>query len=66
MKATALGIWYQQIPNGYVVNPMGEVIEPKVHNGSIYVLVNRKRMAISKITKLDYYDAMEFKKVFVD
>ena len=32
LKGTALGLWYQQIPNGYVVNPLGEVVEPKEHN----------------------------------
>lgn len=64
MKATNLGIWYMQIPNGHVVNPMGEIIEPKVHNGSKFVLVNRKRKAISQLPKLDYKAAVEFKEVF--
>ena len=64
MKATNLGIWYQQIPNGHVVNPMGEVIEPKEHNGSMFVLVKRKRKPISKLPKLDYLEAMRFKEIF--
>lgn len=64
MKATGLGIWYVQIPSGVVVNPLGEIVEPKVHNGSNFVLVNRVRVAISKMPKLDKKAAMEFKKVF--
>ena len=64
LKGTALGLWYQQIPNGYVVNPLGEVVEPKEHNGSKFVLRERKRFAVSKLTKLDYKAAMEFKKIF--
>ena len=64
LKGTALGLWYQQIPNGYVVNPLGEVVEPKEHNGSKFVLRERKRFAVSKLTKLDYRAAMEFKKIF--
>jgi hypothetical protein len=43
MKATALGIWYVQILLHFVVSPVGEVIEPKEHNGSKFVWVNRKR-----------------------
>lgn len=66
MKATALGIWYQQIPYGHVVDPQGEVVEVKEHNGSKFVWVNRKRKPISKLPKLAYSAAMEFKKVFVD
>lgn len=64
MKATALGIYYVQIPYGYVINPQGEVLEVKEHNGSKFVWVDRKRKPISKIVKLDYNAAMEFKKVF--
>ena len=64
MKATNLGIWYQQIPNGHVINPMGEVVEPKVHNGSIFILKNRKRVPISKLPKLNYEEAMNFKDIF--
>lgn len=64
MKATALGIWYQQIPYGYVVNPQGEVVEVKEHNGSKFVWVKRKRKPISKLPQLDYPAAMRFKEVF--
>ena len=60
--ATALGIWYQQIPSGIIVNPMGEIIIPKVHNGSTFVLINRARRPLPK---LDYNAAMEFKEIFV-
>jgi hypothetical protein len=64
MKATALGIWYQQIPGWWVVNPQGEVVEPKEHKGSKFVYVDRKRKPISKITELNREQAMEFKKIF--
>lgn len=68
MKATALGIWYQQIPSGIVVNPLGEIVEPKEHNGSKYVVINRKMVVVSnpKIPKLDYKAAMEFKEIFCE
>lgn len=66
MKATNLGIWYIQIPYNFVVSPQGEVVEVKEHNGSKFVWINRKRVPVSKITKLNYEDAMAFKKVFVD
>jgi len=64
LKGTALGLWYQQIPGGWVVNPQGEVVEPKEHNGSKFIYIDRKRKPISKITKLNREQAMEFKKVF--
>lgn len=64
MKATSLGIWYRQIPSGVVVNPLGEIIAPKFHNGSFYVVVNRKVKAVSKLPQLDYRAAMEFKSIF--
>lgn len=66
MKATNLHLWYMQIPSGIVVNPLGEVIEPKVHNGSKFVLIDRKRVAISRLPKLNYREAMKFKEIFVD
>lgn len=66
MKATALGIWYIQIPYGFIINPQGEVVEPKEHNGSVFVWHKRERKPVSKIPKLTYQQAMEFKKVFVD
>ena len=62
--ATALGLWYVQIPYGFVVSPQGEVVEVKGHDGSRFVWVNRKRKAISSMPKLDYKAAMEFKKIF--
>jgi len=65
MKATNLGLWYQQIPYGWVVNPQGEVIEPKEHNGSKFVWIDRKRIPISRLPKLDYQAAMEFKRIFI-
>ena len=64
MKATALGIWYVQSPLQYVINPQGEVVEVKEHNGSLFVWINRKRKPVSKITKLDYQQAMQFKNIF--
>ena len=64
MKATALGIYYQQIPYGYVISPQGEVLDVKKHNGSLFIWVNRKRKPISKIPKLNYDEAIEFKKIF--
>lgn len=65
MKATNLKLWYMQIPSGIVVNPLGEIIEPKTHNGSRFVLIERKRVAVSKLPKLNYVDAMKFKEIFV-
>lgn len=64
MKATNLGIWYMQIPSMVVVNPLGEIVEAKIHNGSKFVLIDRKRFAVSKLTKLDRAAAMAFNKVF--
>ena len=66
MQATNLGIWYIQLPSGIIVNPLGQVVAPKVHNGSTFILKDRKRLAISKLPKLTYQDAMRFKKIFVD
>lgn len=66
MKATNLGIWYRQIPSGVVVNPLGEIVQPKFHHGSFYVVVNRKMKAVSKLPQLDYKSAMEFKNIFYE
>lgn len=66
MKATNLGIWYRQIPSGIIVNPFGEIIEPKFHHGSWYVVVDRKMKAVSKLPQLDFRSAMKFKEIFVD
>jgi len=65
MKATNLGIWYVQVPHQFVINPIGEVVEPKVHNGSVFVLINRNRVPISKLPELNYQEAMTFKEIFV-
>lgn len=65
MKATALGIWYRQNPYGFIVNPQGEVVEPKKHNGSVFVWHERKRKPVSKIPKLSYQDVDNFKTVFL-
>jgi hypothetical protein len=66
MTVTNLGIWYQQIPSMVVVNPLGEIVEIKEHNGSKFVLRDRKRFAVSKLTKLNKEQAMNFKKIFCD
>lgn len=65
MKGTSLRLWYVQIPNKFVIDPMGNVVEPKLHNGSLYVLIKRKRVPISKLPHLNYEAAMKFKKIFV-
>ena len=64
MKATSLGIWYVQIPLHFVISPQGEVVEPKEHNGSKFVWVNRKRKTINSMPKLNYNEAMRFKEIF--
>jgi len=58
--ATALGLWYVQIPYGFVISPQGEVVEVKEHNGSKFVWVDRKQRFLSSIPKLNYQEAMEF------
>ena len=65
MKATNLGIWYMQIPNKIIVNPLEEIIDPKVHKGSKFVLIERKRAAISKLPKLNYEAAMRFRNIYI-
>ena len=70
MKATALGLWYIQIPYNFLVDPYGTVVEPKIQvkkgKEYPYVWVDRKQRFLSSMPKLDYAAAMEFKKVFVD
>jgi hypothetical protein len=66
MKATALGIWYMQIPYNFIIDPQGNVIEPKIHNGSKFVWVKRERRVLSKIPKMNYEQAMKFKEIFCD
>ena len=63
--ATALGIWYVQIPNNFVVDPFGVVVEPKVYKGNRVILRNRKQVSVSKLPKLNYQATMDFKEVFV-
>jgi len=64
MKATALGVWYMQIPSGLIINPIGAIIEPKHHKGSWYVVKNRKPVAISKLPQIDRKNTMELKEIF--
>lgn len=66
MKATNLGIWYVQIPSNIVVNPLGEVVTPKEHKGSKYVVVDRKYKSVSSLPKLDYTSTMRFKEIFCE
>ena len=67
--ATALGLWYIQIPYNFLIDPYGNVVEPKVQikNGKEYqyVWVNRKQRFLSSIPKLDYKSTMRFKEIFV-
>jgi hypothetical protein len=64
MNVTNLGIWYQQIPSMVVVNPLGKIVEIREYHGSKFVLRDRKRFAVSKLTRLNYHQAMEFKEIF--
>ena len=64
MKATALGIWYKQFPNNYVIDPLGNVVEPKVYKGNRVIIRNRKQVSVSKLPILDYKSAMDFKEIF--
>ena len=64
MKATALGIWYVQIPNKFVVDPFGNVVEPKVYKGNKVIIKNRKQISVSKLPHLNYSDAINFKNIF--
>lgn len=64
MKATALGIWYRQIPNNFIVDPFGNVVEPKVYKGNKVIIRNRKQVSVSKLPALDYKEAMNFKSIF--
>ena len=64
MGIIALGLWYVKIPCNQVVNPQGEIIEVKEHNGSKFVWVNRKRKTINSLPKLSDEDISNFKEVF--
>ena len=64
LKATALGLWYVQIPNKFVVDPFGNVVEPKVYKGNKVIIKNRKQISVSKLPHLNYSDAINFKNIF--
>ena len=64
LKGTALGLWYVQIPNNFVIDPFGNVVEPKVYKGNRVIIRDRKQISVSKLPHLNYYDAMEFKEIF--
>jgi len=65
MKATALGIWYRQIPNNFIIDPLGNVVQPKVYKGNTVIIRDRRQVSVSKLPHLDYRGAMEFKNIFV-
>lgn len=66
MKATALGIYYVQIPNKFVIDPFGNVIQPKIYKGNTVIIRDRKQISVSKLPHLNYSDTMTFKKIFID
>ena len=65
MKGMALGIYYVQIPNNFIVDPFGNIVEPKVYKGNRVIIKNRKQLSVSKLPHLNYQAAMEFKNIFV-
>ena len=66
--ATSLGLWYIQIPYNYLIDPYGNVVEPKVQikkgKEYKYVWIDRKQVFLSAIPKLTYQEAMIFKSIF--
>jgi len=66
LKGTALGLWYVQIPNKFVIDPLGNVVEPKVYKGNRVIIRDRKQISVSKLSHLNYSEAMNFKKIFCD
>jgi hypothetical protein len=64
MTVTNLGLWYVQSPSGIVVNPLGQIVEPTVHNRSACIIKNRVRVPVSKLPHLTKKEAMEFKEIF--
>lgn len=64
MKGTALGIWYVQIPNKFIIDPFGNIVKPKVYKGNTVIIRDRKQVSVSNLPELCYQDAMDFKKVF--
>jgi len=68
MKATNLGIWYVQVPYGFLIDPHGNIVEPKIQikkgKEYKYVWINRKQVFLSSIPKLNYQEAMKFKEIF--
>lgn len=66
MKGMALGIWYVQIPNNFIIDPFGNVIEPKIYKGNTVIIKNRKQVSVSNLPHLNYQAANEFKTVFYE
>lgn len=64
MKGTALGLWYVQIPNKFIIDPFGNVVEPKVYKGNKVIIRDRKQISVSKLPHLNYSETMNFKKIF--
>lgn len=62
--ATALGIWYVQIPNNFIIDPFGNVVEPKVYKGNRVIIKNRKQVSVSKLPHLNFNNTMNFKNIF--
>ena len=65
MKGMALGIYYVQIPNNFIIDPLGNIVEPKVYKGNLVIIKNRKQLSVSKLPRLNYQAANEFKNIFV-
>lgn len=46
MKGTALGLWYVQIPNNFILDTLGNVVEPKNYKGNRVIIRNRKQVSV--------------------
>jgi hypothetical protein len=66
LKGTAIGLWYVQVPNIFVIDPFGNVVEPKVYKGNRVIIEGRKQVSVSKLPHLNYSETMNFKKIFCD
>lgn len=64
MKGTALGLWYVQIPNNFILDPLGNIVEPKVYKGNKVIIRNRKQVSVSKLPHLNFEETMRFKEIF--
>jgi len=64
LTGTALGLWYVQIPNKFIIDPFGNVVEPKVYKGNTVIIRDRKQVSVSRLPQLDRTAAMRFKEVF--